>query len=73
MFKHILQIMADRFYSYTNLTFEALNLHREKFTLEKIVSQGLIRKDHVYLCTYRTEHNLYKTVLFHAFMHSDLG
>ena len=47
MFKHISQIMADRFYSYTNLTFEALNLHREKFTLEKIVSQGLIRKDHV--------------------------
>ena len=26
-----------------NLTFESLNLHRETFTLEKIVPQGLIR------------------------------
>ena len=26
-----------------NITFEALNLHREKTTLEKIVPQGLIR------------------------------
>ena len=26
-----------------NFTFEALNLHREKSTLEKIVPQGLIR------------------------------
>ena len=26
-----------------NFTFEALNLYREKFTLEKIVPQGLIR------------------------------
>ena len=26
-----------------NLTFEALNLHLEKSTLEKIVTQGLIR------------------------------
>ena len=26
-----------------NFTFESLNLHRETFTLEKIVPQGLIR------------------------------
>ena len=28
-----------------NFTFESLNLHRETFTLEKIVPQGLIRNE----------------------------
>ena len=32
-------------YIYGNFTIEALNLHREKSTLEKIVPQGLVRNE----------------------------
>ena len=32
-----------------NFTFEALNLHREKSTLEKIVPQGLIRNTELHV------------------------
>ena len=50
-----------------NFTFEALNLHREKSTLEKIVPQGLIRNTEygsVFLWKYQFTANCELTLFF---------
>ena len=59
---NLLTVSNTKFLNYIcgNFTFEALNLHREKSTLEKIVPQGLIRNTElqtykytsVYSCLY---------------------